>query len=110
MLFVIDPVDLVFMSTAKRNGASRKLITWRIDISYLNRILLVRDIHELDGIAVPRAIVTIDGIDNLSLLLYGAAVGDKDHGSCPITQFIPGEHGLYLCLILGEWCQAFDEL
>ena len=75
---IVYPVHLVFMSTAKRQAASIKTITRRVNISHLNRILCIGDINELYGIAVIVAIIAVEGIDDFSLLLYRTAVGGED--------------------------------
>ncbi len=114
MLFVVDPVDLVFMSTAKSQFASCETIIYRIDVCCLYRIVLVRDIHELDGIAIPAAIVTVDGIDNVSLLFHGTAICGEDQGIGPRTEdilaslFFCSEDSLNLYFILGERLKILD--
>ena len=108
MVFIVDPVHLVFMSAAKRQTASIKTITWRVYITHLNRILFICDIYELYGIAIIVAVIAVEGIDNFCLLLYGTAVGGKYQRLGPVAEMIVGKNALHLCLVLRAGGQVLD--
>ena len=82
------------MSAAKGYSAAVCLIIWCTKESYLNRIVFICNIYNLCTIAKPVPTKTIEGIDDLCLLLYGAAVGNKDYGIRPIAQYALGINSL----------------
>ena len=88
------------MLAAKGYGAAVCLITWCLQVSHLNRIGFIRNIHDLYGIAIPFNVLAAEGKHDLHLLLYGTAGGGEDHGIRPLAEVVLREDGLHLYLVL----------